>query len=138
MRGFIFGTLISTFCLGQFFSGPILGAFSDRKGRRKILLITVGMAFISYIFAGCAILGKSIVLLYLSRLMAGVAAGNYAIAQSMVVDCTAMEDRAKNFGLLGMAWGSGFGRRIDLYLCDVRKQGRCVKFFWTDFASVSE
>ena len=108
MRGFIFGTLISSFCLGQFFSGPILGALSDRKGRKKILLITVGMAFISYIFAGCAILEKSLVLLYFSRLMAGVAAGNYAIAQSMVVDCTSKEDRAKNFGLLGMAWGSGF------------------------------
>lgn len=107
-RGWIFGFLISAFCIGQFFGGPILGAVSDRKGRKRVLLFTLWLAFVSYIIAALGVIASSISLLFLSRILSGVAAGNYAIAQSIVVDRSEDLEKTKNFGLLGMAWGVGF------------------------------
>jgi len=107
-RGLIFGFLISSFCIGQFFGGPILGALSDRKGRKKILLITLWVACISYLFSALSIWLGSIIILFICRILAGVAAGNFAIAQSMVADCSDEKEKTKNFSLIGMAWGAGF------------------------------
>jgi DHA1 family tetracycline resistance protein-like MFS transporter len=106
-RGWIFGLLVSCFCLGQFFGGPILGALSDRKGRKKILIATLLLAFGGYMLGVAALWTGSIALFFVSRLLSGIGAGNYPIAQSIVVDCSETE-KAKNFGLLGMAWGAGF------------------------------
>jgi DHA1 family tetracycline resistance protein-like MFS transporter len=108
VRGLIFGLLISTFCLAQFFSGPLLGALSDRKGRKKILSLTLVAAFISYILAATGIWIHSLTFLFLARILAGISAGNFAVAQSIIVDSSEKEDKAKNFGLIGMAWGAGF------------------------------
>jgi DHA1 family tetracycline resistance protein-like MFS transporter len=108
MRGLLFGLLISTFCLAQFFSGPILGALSDRRGRKKILTITVVAAFASYLLSATGLGMQSLFFLFIGRALAGVAAGNFAIVQSMIVDSSEKEDKAKNFGLIGMAWGAGF------------------------------
>jgi DHA1 family tetracycline resistance protein-like MFS transporter len=107
-RGLIVGCLISSFCLGQFFSGPAFGAWSDRRGRKKILILTLWLAVASYLLAGCAILASSLTLLFASRLLGGAAAGNYAIAQSIVADQSDETNKAKNFGLIGMAYGTGF------------------------------
>jgi DHA1 family tetracycline resistance protein-like MFS transporter len=108
LRGWVFGILISCFCLGQFFGGPILGALSDRKGRKKILLATLLLAFFGYVLAIVSLLLNSVVLFLVARLIAGVGAGNYPIAQSIIVDSSPESDKAKNFGLIGMAWGVGF------------------------------
>lgn len=107
-RGWVFGLLISCFCIGQFFGGPILGALSDRIGRKKILFASLWMALASYLLAGTSLLGQSLTGLLLARILSGLAASNYPIAQSMVVDSSEEKDKAKNFGLLGMAWGVGF------------------------------
>lgn len=107
-RGFIFGVLLCSFCLGQFFGSPILGALSDRKGRKKILLITLWMGAFGYLFGAISILFKSVIGLFFSRFFCGVAAGNYPVAQSTVVDCSEQKDKSKNFSLLGTAWGTGF------------------------------
>ncbi|MBI2743710.1 MAG: MFS transporter [Chlamydiales bacterium] len=106
-RGWVFGLLVSCFCMGQFFGGPILGALSDRKGRKKVLLATLVLAFFGYILGVVSLWSQSIFLFLFSRIVSGVAAGNFSIAQSMVVDSSS-EDKAKNFGLIGMAWGAGF------------------------------
>lgn len=108
MRGLILGLLISIFCMGQFFGGPLWGALSDRKGRKKILCITVVISAISYILGAVSLAIGSLVLLMLARLITGTAAGNFAIAQSIMADSSAGTERAKNFGLVGMAWGLGF------------------------------
>ncbi len=106
-RGWIFGLLVSCFCLGQFFGGPILGALSDRKGRKKVLIATLLLALCGYLLGVLSLATESIILFLISRILAGVGAGNYPIAQSMIVD-SSTTDKAKNFGLLGMAWGVGF------------------------------
>jgi MFS transporter, DHA1 family, tetracycline resistance protein len=108
IRGFVFGALIAFYCLGQFFGSPILGALSDRKGRKKILLSTLWMAFLGYLIGGLSVVTHSLAGLFLSRILAGIAAGNYTIAQSMIVDFSEENEKTKNFALLGMAWGLGF------------------------------
>jgi MFS transporter, DHA1 family, tetracycline resistance protein len=108
MRGWIFGLLISSFCVGQFFGGPVLGALSDRRGRKKILLLTLLLAVGAYLLIGVGIVVKSVWLILGARLVGGWAAANWSIAQSIIVDSSTDEEKAKNFGLLGMAWGTGF------------------------------
>lgn len=70
MRGGLFGLLVSGFCLGQFFGGPILGALSDYKGRKKILLLTLWIAAFTYALAAIGIVFKSIILIFVARLLA--------------------------------------------------------------------
>lgn len=108
IRGLLLGLLLSIFCLGQFFSGPILGALSDRKGRKKILCLTLIAGSLSYIVGAISLQISSLALLMIARLVNGVSAGNFAIAQSMIADCSEGTDRTKKFGLVGMAWGVGF------------------------------
>ncbi len=108
VRGLVLGLLISSFCLGQFFGGPILGALSDRKGRKKIICLTLWVGLLSYLLAGVSIYLSSVVLFLIARIACGISAGNMAVAQSMVADLSTESDRAKNFGLVGMAWGVGF------------------------------
>ncbi|MDR2539740.1 MAG: MFS transporter [Chlamydiales bacterium] len=108
IRGWLFGLLVSGFCLGQFFGGPILGALSDYKGRKKILLLTLWLAACTYACTAFGIIFESIIVIFISRLLGGVAAGNWSVAQTIIADTSTEEEKAKNFGLLGMAWGTGF------------------------------
>ena len=108
MRGFLFGMLVSAFCVGQFFGGPILGSLSDRLGRKKVIIASLWLAAIAYLLAGLGIIVHSITLLFVGRLLSGWGASNWSIAQSIIVDQSSAEEKPKNFGLLGMAWGTGF------------------------------
>jgi len=108
MRGALYGILISAFCLGQFFGGPVLGALSDRMGRKKVLLITLWLGVVTSLLAGVGVIVGSVALILVARIMHGGAAANWSIAQSIIVDRSSEEEKTKNFGLLGMAWGTGF------------------------------
>ncbi len=107
-RGLIFGSLASIYCLGQFFGSPFLGRLSDCRGRKKVLIGTLWLACFAYLLGSLAIVYKSIVLLFVSRLLCGISAGNYPVAQSMIVDMVPPENRVRGFGLINMAWGTGF------------------------------
>lgn len=108
LRGWIFGLLVSGFCIGQFFGGPILGALSDKKGRKKILVFTLWLAAFTYALTAAGIIFQSVMIIFISRLLGGVAAGNWSVAQTVIVDTSVATEKTKNFGLLGMAWGTGF------------------------------
>ncbi|MHB8839351.1 MAG: MFS transporter [Gemmatimonadaceae bacterium] len=99
------GLLAVTFSVAQFFAAPLLGAISDRHGRRPVLVISMFGASIGYAFFG---IGGALWVFFVSRLVAGFTGGNLTAAQAYIADVSGPEDRAKNFGLVGAAFGLGF------------------------------
>src|SRR5574341_1291469 len=99
------GLLYSIYSLAQLIFSPIWGGFSDRVGRRPIMLLSTLGASAAYLLFGFS---HSFLLLFLSRLMAGVMGGNISTAQAYVADITTLADRAKGMGLIGAAFGIGF------------------------------
>ncbi len=88
-----------------FFAAPFLGKISDRVGRRPVLLISVLGSAIGYFIFG---IGGALWVLFLSRLIDGVTGGNLSTAAAAIADVSKPEERAKNFTLIGMAYGFGF------------------------------
>lgn len=108
-QGYILlGLLTAIFPFGQFLSTSILGEFSDKFGRKKILLICLSVRFFAYLIFSIGIITRNIPLLFLSRFLDGMASGNIAVAQAAIADVTDFKNRAKNFGLMGAAFGFGF------------------------------
>jgi MFS transporter, DHA1 family, tetracycline resistance protein len=89
----------------QFFAAPLLGKLSDRYGRRPVLLISILGSALGYFLFG---IGGALWVLFLSRLLDGFTAGNASTASAYIADVTPPQDRAKNFGFIGMAYGLGF------------------------------
>lgn len=101
----VFGLLMASYSAMQFVSSPILGAASDRWGRRPVLLVSLAGSVAGYTLFGLA---DSLALLFASRVVAGLAGGNIATAQAVIADVTAPEERARGMGLIGAAFGLGF------------------------------
>jgi len=109
------GLLVSVYAVCQLFGGPLLGRLSDRTGRKPLLLVSqIGTLF------GFALLAyaDSLWLIFLSRIIDGVTAGNISLAQAYIADVTKPEDRTKSFAVIGIAFGLGFliGPAISGYL----------------------
>lgn len=99
------GLLSLTFAAAQFLASPVLGAISDRVGRRPVLLLSVLGTGVGYFIFGAA---QTLWLLFLARLIDGFTGGNISTAQAYIADVSPPQDRAKNFGLVGAAFGLGF------------------------------
>jgi DHA1 family tetracycline resistance protein-like MFS transporter len=108
MRGWYLGVLLAVMSIAQFFSSPILGCFSDQKGRRPIFLISLALSIIGYSFCIVGVLMKSIFVLIGARVLVGLAAGNAAVVSASIVDLSDDSDKAKHFGLYSMMAGVGF------------------------------
>lgn len=107
--GFILlGFLTAIYAFGQFVANPILGELSDKYGRKKVLALCLAGTSLSYVVFAYAILTKNLPLLFISRFFDGITGGNIAVAQAVIADITKPQDRAKNFGLIGAAFGLGF------------------------------
>ena len=104
----IAGLVTALFGLMQFVASPILGELSDAYGRKKLLTLGVGVLAISQVLFGFGIEIGSIALILFSRAVAGLAGANFSIAQAAIADVSEPKDRAKNFGLIGAAFGIGF------------------------------
>jgi DHA1 family tetracycline resistance protein-like MFS transporter len=105
---FIAGLATAVVGLMQFLAGPILGELSDVYGRKKLLSAGVLILALSQFVFGFSILIKSLTLLFISRIIGGLAGANFSIAQATMADISTPETRAKNFGLIGAAFGIGF------------------------------
>ncbi|HEY3287336.1 MAG TPA: MFS transporter [Gemmatimonadaceae bacterium] len=99
------GLLAVAYSVAQFFAAPLLGAISDRHGRRPVLVLSLFGASIGYAFFG---IGGALWIFFVSRIVAGFTGGNLTAAQAYIADVSGPEDRAKNFGLVGAAFGLGF------------------------------
>lgn len=99
------GLLSTSFSLMQFWFAPLWGRLSDRVGRRPIILLGLLGSCVSYLVFGFA---NSLLVLFLSRILAGIAGANISTAQAYIADSTPTEGRAKGMGLIGAAYGLGF------------------------------
>lgn len=99
------GVLYSIFSAAQLIFSPLWGSYSDRYGRRPIMLISTFGAAISYVIFGLA---DSYWMLLISRGIAGIMGGNISAAQAYIADVTKPEERAAGMGLIGAAFGLGF------------------------------
>ena len=99
------GLVAAAFPLAQFIGVPLMGALSDRYGRKPLLLISQISTFISFIMLGLA---NSLLLIILSRVIDGIFGANIATAQAALSDVTSEENRTQGLGLTGAAFGLGF------------------------------
>ena len=99
------GVLATSFAVMQFLFGPVIGALSDRFGRRPVLLVSLAVMAADYLVMALA---SSIWLLLTARLIAGITAATFATAGAYIADITAPEDRGRRFGLIGACFGVGF------------------------------
>jgi len=99
------GVLVTAFALMQFIFGPIIGALSDRYGRRPIMLISLLVMALDYIVMALA--GAFWVLL-VGRMIGGVAAATQSTAYAFMADISKPEEKAARFGIIGAAFGMGF------------------------------
>jgi len=111
-HGFTIGVIIASFSAMQFVFAPIWGRWSDRIGRRPVLLVSTFGAAASYVlFAlACGVSDHTLALwmMIASRVFAGICGGNITVAQAYIADITPREHRSKKMGLIGMAFGLGF------------------------------
>ena len=102
---FTIGLLNTSFSLMQFLFSPIWGRWSDRIGRKPIILIGLLGSCLSYVTMALA---PSLTLLFVARIVGGIAGANIPTAQAYIADVTTPENRAKGMGRVGAAFGLGF------------------------------
>ncbi|MBI3293874.1 MAG: MFS transporter [Deltaproteobacteria bacterium] len=95
----------ASYSLMQFLFSPFWGRLSDRMGRRPIMLVSILITSLGYLFFGLA---HSLAILFLARMLSGFGSANIGTAQAIIADSTTAEKRAKGMGLIGAAFGLGF------------------------------
>lgn len=105
LQSYWYGALMVTFGLAQFLAMPLLGALSDRYGRRPVLLLSIFGLGITYLISATT---QSLTILLLSRLISGATSASFTVANAYVADITTPADRSKGFGAIGAAFGIGF------------------------------
>ena len=105
LAGRWFGILASSYALAQFLFAPLLGSLSDRVGRRPVILISLFGLGVDYVIMGFA---PTLGWLFAGRLLAGLMGASITTAHAYIADVSKPEDRARNFGLVGAAFGCGF------------------------------
>ncbi|MBK6690411.1 MAG: MFS transporter [Deltaproteobacteria bacterium] len=101
----VVGALSASFAVCQLISGPILGRWSDRIGRKPVLVVSQVGTLLGFVVLAWA---PSLPFLFLGRILDGLTAGNLTIAQAYISDVTKPEQRTKAFALIGIAFGLGF------------------------------
>lgn len=99
------GVLSTTFAAMQFLFGPVIGAVSDRFGRRPVLLLSLVVMTLDYLVMAVA---GSIWLLLGARVVGGITAATQSTANAYMADISKPGEKAANFGLIGAAFGMGF------------------------------
>ncbi len=99
------GLLFASFSVCQLIASPLLGHWSDRVGRRPILIFSLIGTVVSFVMLALA---HSLTLLFVARIVDGLSGGNITTARAYIGDVTTEENRARAFGMLGAAFGLGF------------------------------
>ena len=99
------GLLFSSYSVMQLIFSPILGRWSDKHGRRPVLLVSIIGSGVGFLILGAA---GTLTMLFVGRIIAGITGGNISTAQAYIADVTTPENRARGMGLVGAAFGLGF------------------------------
>ncbi|MBX5233708.1 TCR/Tet family MFS transporter [Rhizobium sp. NLR4a] len=99
------GAMTALYAVMQFIFAPVLGALSDRLGRRPVLLISLAGAAVNYLFLALA---PNLLLLFVGRAIAGLTSANVSVATAYITDISPEEKRARRFGLFNAMFGLGF------------------------------
>ncbi|CAN1209028.1 MFS transporter [Tumidithrix helvetica PCC 7403] len=97
--------LFAIYSISQFFATPVIGKFSDRFGRKPLLILSLGGTVVANLLAGTATVAW---VLFLARFLDGITGGNAAVAQAVISDVSTPQNRARAFGINGAAFGLGF------------------------------
>ena len=101
----VVGLLVASYAAAQLLGAPILGRFSDRFGRRPILLLSLFGTLLGFLLLGYA---NTLWILFAARILDGLTGGNISVAQAYISDVTDAKNRAKGLGMIGAAFGLGF------------------------------
>ena len=112
--GATIGLLFSVFSLMQFIFSPLWGRWSDRVGRRPMLLLSLAGSVVFYALYGLAVTfppgqaALAVGLMMLARIGAGIAGASVGTAAAVIADCTTPKNRSRGMALIGIAFGAGF------------------------------
>ncbi len=99
------GLLNTSYSLMQFLFTPVWGRLSDRYGRRPLILLSLAGSCVGFLIFGLA---RSLVFLFIGRMVAGIAGAIIPTTNAYIADVTTPENRARGMGLVGAAFGLGF------------------------------
>jgi DHA1 family tetracycline resistance protein-like MFS transporter len=130
----IYGLFISVYALMQFIASPMLGALSDRFGRRPILLFSLVGAGIDYIVMALA---PNLWILFIGRIISGLTGASMTVASAYVSDTSDDSNRAGRFGLINAAFGVGFivGPALGGYLGEISSRAPFVAAAFMNLAN---
>ena len=101
----VVGLLVASYAAAQLIGAPLLGRISDRVGRRPVLLVSLFGTLVGFLLLGFA---KTLLVLFIARILDGLTGGNISVAQAYISDVTDAKDRSKGLGMIGAAFGLGF------------------------------
>jgi DHA1 family tetracycline resistance protein-like MFS transporter len=101
----IYGWIVALYSLMQFLFGPMLGALSDRFGRRPVILFSLAGVVVDYVILSLA---PNVWWMAAARILGGIMGASITTASAYIADISPPEKRAQNFGLIGVAFGVGF------------------------------
>jgi len=101
----LIGVMAALYAAMQLVCAPVLGALSDRLGRRPVMLVSMAGATVNYVLLACA---PGVWLLLLGRAIAGLTAANVSVATAYITDISPESMRARRFGLMNAMFGAGF------------------------------
>jgi DHA1 family tetracycline resistance protein-like MFS transporter len=101
----VIGLLFASFSIAQLIAAPLLGEWSDRWGRRPVLILSLIGTAVSFAMLAVA---NSLAMLFAARIVDGLSGGNITTARAYIADVSTEENRAKMYGFLGAAFGLGF------------------------------
>jgi MFS transporter, DHA1 family, tetracycline resistance protein len=104
-QAYWYGLLLGSYGFAQFFSAPLLGAISDRYGRRTVLLVSIFGLGLNFLITAVS---PWLWLLLFSRLIGGASGASFSVAGAYAADITPGDKRSRSFGLLGAVFGLGF------------------------------